>query len=543
MIVRELITKLGFKTDTGALNKFEGGVKSATISVVALTAAITSAVTAMFAFVESAAKAGDRLDKLRDIIGFTTKNYQLLEGAANLAGIENEEFSKSLQLFSRSIGMARQGMSQYIKEFAILGINMRDGNGQLKNNKELLLEVADAFQHKLKNNVDRAAVSQLLFGRSGLKMINFLEKGRKGIEEATTEFGKYAFILDKKAIKQSQVFRDSQFLLTAAFKGLKNEIGIGLMPVVQKMINETLKWLAANRKLIVSGLIKFFKTMLFLAKGLGKVMKFLVSVVKSAVDIWLHLNRAFGITVKLLTALFALNILLKIKLIKNIIAGVGTTLEFLLSPIGAITAAILALILVLDDVAVYMTGGKSVTGELVKKFPAVKTIIKFIILNIKAMAFTIKWAGKIIIPILMGIGKFINFAIISPLKFLFSLIKSIVSVFTFLQKFTSSKAGSFIGHGLSALGFGSKSQPFGGDTTKHALDFTKMPSMGMPALVGAGGANHKHVNVNTAINLTVPAGTPESQQDFLHRAAKKSFEPIFKNKLREALTAFPGVEQ
>ena len=156
MIVRELITKLGFKTDTNSINKFEKNVNSAKMSIVALTAAITVAATAVFLFVESAAKAGDKLDKLRDIIGMTTKDYQLLEGAANLAGIENEEFTKSLQLFARSIGMARQGMSQYIKEFAILGINMRDGNGQLKKNKELLLEVADAFQHKLKNNVDRA---------------------------------------------------------------------------------------------------------------------------------------------------------------------------------------------------------------------------------------------------------------------------------------------------------------------------------------------------------------------------------------------------
>lgn len=539
MIVRELITKIGFKTDTNSINKFEKNVNSAKMSIVALTAAITAAATAVLLFVESAAKAGDRLDKLRDIVGMTTKDYQLLEGAANLAGIENEEFSKSIQLFARSIGMARQGMSQYIKEFAILGINMRDGNGQLKNNKELLLEVADAFQHHIKG-VDRNTVAQLLFGRSGAKMINFLEKGRKGIEEATKEFGKYAFILDKKAIKQSQVFRDSQFLLTAAIKGLKNQIGIGLMPVVQKMINETLKWLAANRKMIVSGIIKFFKAMLVAAKALGKTMKFLVSIVKSAVNIWKHLNKAFGNTVKILTVLLALNLIMKIKLIKNIIMGVGTTINFLLSPLGLITASILALILVLDDVAVYMTGGKSLTGELVKKFPKTIVAIKAIIFLIQSIAETIKFTGKIAIFIFSAFEKMINFSLITPLKFVLSLIESIVNAFLSLQKFTSSELGSLIGHGLSAIGFGSKAQPL---QNKNNLDFTKTPNLGMPALVGAGATNNRNLNFNTAIHLTVPDGTPAAQQDFISKSAERTFDPIFKRRLREAMSIFPAVEQ
>lgn len=538
MIVRELITKLGFKTDTGALNKFESGVKSAKVSVIALTAAITAAATAVFLFVESAAKAGDRLDKLRDMIGMTTKDYQLLEGAANLAGIENEAFSKSLQLFSRSIGMARQGMSQYIKEFAILGINMRTGNGQLKSQKELLFEVADAFKNKLKNNVDRAAVSQLLFGRSGLKMINFLKEGRGGIEKAIKLFGKYAFILDKKAIKKSQEFRDSQFLLTAAFKGLKNEIGIGLMPVVQKMINETLKWLAANRKLIVSGLIKFFKIMIVLAKGLGKTMGFLISVVKDVVNIWKDLNNAFGVTVKIVTGLFAAGILLRIIKLKDLILSFFTILNVVAPEVWAIGAAIGALVLVLDDIAVYMTGGKSLTGELLKKFPALITFFKVMMFNIRFAVTTIRITLKVIMALLIGFKMAINFAIISPLKFVISLVKDIFKAFMALFGIPSKVLG-MIGHGLSAIGITHHMD----HATGNNLDFTKRPSMGVPSLIGAGGTKHRHINVNTAINLTVPPGTPESQQDFLQRAATDSFEPIFGRKLKEALSVFPAVEQ
>lgn len=540
MIVRELITKLGFKTDTNSINKFEKNVNSAKMSIVALTAAITAAATAVFLFVESAAKAGDKLDKLHDIIGMTTKDYQLLEGAANLAGINNEEFTKSLQLFNRAVGMARQGMSQYITQFAILGVNLRSSNGQIKSNKELVLEVADAFKNKLTKSVDRGAVAQILFGRSGAKTINFLKGGREGVKKLIAEFEKYGFILSDKQTKQAAKFIDSQFLLKSAIKGIKTEIGFGLMPVMQKIINETLKWFNANRKMIVSGIITFFKAMLVAAKALGKTMKFLVSIVKSAVNIWKHLNQAFGNTVKILTVLLALNLIMKIKLIKNIIMGVGTTINFLLSPLGLITASILALILVLDDVAVYMTGGKSLTGELVKKFPKTIVAIKAIIFLIQSIAETIKFTGKIAIFIFSTFEKMINFSLITPLKFVLSLIESIVNAFLSLQKFTSSELGSLIGHGLSAIGFGSKAQPL---QNKNNLDFTKTPNLGMPALVGAGATNNRNLNFNTAIHLTVPDGTPAAQQDFISKSAERTFDPIFKRRLREAMSIFPAVEQ
>ena len=515
MIVRELITKLGFKTDTESINKFENNVDGAKSAILALTAAIAATSTAIFLFVESAAKAGDRLDKLRDIIGFTTTDYQLLEGAASLAGIENDEFSKSLQLFARSIGMARQGMSQYIKEFAILGINMRDSNGQLKSNKELLLEVADAFKNKLKNNVDRAAVSQLLFGRSGLKMINFLERGKHGVKAAMEEFKQYAFILDKKAIKQSQEFTDRQFLLKTAFVGLKTEIGVGMMPIMKRLINETLKWIKANRKIITSTMIKFFKSMIVVAKILGKAMVFLVKTVSGAVQIWKDLNAAFGMTVKIITGLLALQLLAKIKMFKNLITGGLGLVKFILSPIGLISAAVVALLLVLDDLAVFLTGGKSIIGTVIKKFPIV---------------------GKVLKGMLSTVKELINFTIVLPLKIVKSIAMEIVKLINSMSA-RATKMGTFLAkHGFPQAG------PTG---------FPGVPDIAQRALLsissGTTGATTNNasriINLNTAVNLTVPPGTSEFQQAFLSSAAEKTFEPIFNKKLREALAVFPGVEQ
>lgn len=538
MIVRELVTKLGFKTDESSLNKFEEGVNSAKNSVLALTAAITSAVTAMLLFVESSAKAGDRLDKLKDIIGVTTKDYQLLEGAANLAGIENEEFSKSLQLFARSIGMARQGMSQYIKEFAILGINMRNGNGKLKDNKELLLEVADAFQNKLKNNVDRAAVAQLLFGRSGLRMINFLKQGRKGISEMTSEVGKYAFLMDEKAIKQSVKFKDTQFLLKLAFAGIKNEIGQGLMPVFQKIIDETLKWLAANRQLIVSGITKFFKVMLVLARELGKAFKFLMSVIKNIVVTWDHLNKAFGVTFKILTELFAAGLLIKIIRLKEIVLSFFAVFNIVAPEVWAIGAAIGALILVLDDLAVYMTGGKSIIGMVLKKFPNFKWMIEYAIFQIKTITNTIMIGAKIVGGVLIGLKTAINFAVIMPLKFIVRLVNDVVSSFNKLFGMAGTIIG-YISKGLSAIGIThnvvNKSSP--------GLDFAKSPVGMTPAMSSMGGLGDRNLNFSTNIQMSIPDGTPAAQQAFLSDAAERTFDPIFKRRLREAMMLFPGVEQ
>jgi hypothetical protein len=511
--VRELITKLGFKTDTKSIDEFDGHITNAKTSILALTAAIGTATTAMVLFIESAAKAGDRLDKLRDIIGMTTQNYQLLEGAANLAGIENDEFSKSLQLFARSIGMARQGMGQYIKQFAILGINLRDSNGQVKSNKDLLLEVADAFKNKLTNSVDRAAVSQLLFGRSGAKLINFLEGGSKGVKAAMAEYKEYAFILDKQAIKQSKELTDRQFLLSAAFKGLKNEIGVGMMPVMKRIINETLKWIKTNRKLITSTLIKFFKSMIVVAKVLGKTMVVLIDAIKYAVQIWKDLNEAFGMTVKIITGLLALQILAKIKMFKRLITGGLGIAKFILSPVGMITTAIVALLLVLDDLAVYLTGGKSLIGTVIKKFPIVGTVLK---------------------KMLSGLKLLINLTILMPLKIIKSIASEIMKLIDSMSSRATGMAKTLTHFGLPAAG------PTG---------FPGVPDIAKRALLhmSPGGATTnnatRNINFNTSVNLTVPHGTPEMQQAMLKTSAEKIFEPAFNKKLRDALSVFPGVEQ
>lgn len=513
MIVRELITKLGFKTDTAKLHSFEENVDGAKTAVLALTAAITAAVTATFLFVESAAKAGDRLDKLRDIIGFTTKDYQLLEGAASLAGIENESFAKSLQLFSRSIGMARQGMSEQIKQFAILGINLSASNGHLKSNKELLLEVADAFKNKLTNNVDRATIAQLLFGRAGMRMINFLERGRKGIKASMDEYNKYAFILDKKAIKASQEFTDRQFLLSAAFKGLKNEIGVGMMPVLKKLINQTLEWIAANRKLITSALLSFFKAMLFVTVKLGKAIEFLFKVAKNLIDIWKHLNSVFGNSMKMLTGLLVILWIAKMRLFKNLLTGGLALARFIVTPVGLITAAIVGLLLVLDDVAVYMSGGKSIIGSLFTKFPKFKKGIE-------------------------NLGTLINDFIIQPLTAIDHLIRSIMGL---LDKLFGKDQG------IQNAAMRRLSRSFAIPQIVSMITAKTGPHEAAAQISGAAGSNtiahHRNVNFNTSVALTVPPGTSEMQQSFIKQSAEQLFEPIFKKKLRDALTVFPEVEQ
>lgn len=505
MLVRELVTKFGFKTDETKVKSFDSSIKSATIAVTALVAAVTSATTAIFFLVRSAAKTGDELDKIKDVVGLTTKQIQLLSGAAELSGVAHDNFIISLQFFAKSVGMARMGMMEQMRAFQMLGISLRGANGQLKTQHELLLEVADGFQNRLTNSQDRATVAQLLFSRGGGRMINMLQTGSAGIQKLTNRVDQYGFIMDGKGVKQSAKFTDQMFLAGFAVKSLKDQIGLKLMPVFGEMLKQFLNWVKINKQIIVQDITKFFKGIIVVTKGVAKVFGFLIATINNLVAIFKKFNQEFGIGFKLLEAFMVLQIVIKINLITKAFAALEAVLAIIEAPIVLISAAFVALLLIFDDINAYMEGKDSLIGRFVKDFPNAT----------KAIGFAIK-----------PIKTFLEDYIIDPLEWILHLIDEIQAKFMTLAP-----------KGIMPAGTGSVIQ---------AAPFTGLPTLdfgGAPWGSGAPIKSANNININTNVNLGVPAGTPDEQKSFLISSAKDAFHSNFSNEIKKALTVFPGVEK
>jgi TP901 family phage tail tape measure protein len=146
--------------------------------------------------------------------------------------------------------------------FAALGINVRDAGGHLKPMAELIGEVADKFQ-TMAPGAQKNAIAIQLFGRSGLQLLPFLNRGSAGIEELKKKAESLGIVIGDK---QAAAFKKSiaaQREHTAAMQGLQIQIGAYVLPIMDKLIEFTTTKMIPGIMHLINGVrdvVKWFKS-------------------------------------------------------------------------------------------------------------------------------------------------------------------------------------------------------------------------------------------------------------------------------------------
>jgi len=229
------------------------------------------------------------------------------------------------------------------------------------------------------------------------------------------------------------------------------------------------------------------------------------------------------------------------------------------------------LYVVFNDFTTWMNGGSSVFGALLGKFSDFKNMAVRIFGVLKDI-FKSFWEalntnsaeswGKFLKAIwraFSGVGEVLEFIITKVVNYLTTFIgNAVLMIITSvgnLIKFIVSRVaglGQAIFEGLAKTKLG---KIIGGFVENLPTQQGGLP----PSMGGLGGgyivppartlsslnstSNSQNVNVKNTIAVTVPPGTSEQQQAFLHEAAMKSFEASFSKKINESLYAVPRGEQ
>jgi hypothetical protein len=215
-----------------ATNIYDGVAKA----LLAVGAAAVAGATALVKNSLATAEAGDEYAKASRRIGISAEALQELTFAADRQGVSGEELSKGLEKLNKNVGDLRGG-------YGALNVALKGSNPELlanlknaKNNQEAWELSVDAL-NKTSNELDRAALAQALFGRSGLKLLTVTEAGVDGIKDLREEARKYGIITNEQAVA-AEALVDAQTNLTAAFKGVSNEAGAKLFPALTNIINK-----------------------------------------------------------------------------------------------------------------------------------------------------------------------------------------------------------------------------------------------------------------------------------------------------------------
>jgi hypothetical protein len=384
MIIRELITRLGFDADDKKIASFENSIKSLTVGLTALVGVASAATAAAFGLAKGASDYGDEVAKTSRIVGLSIEDLQAYRFAFDRAGIGAEELGSSLNIFSKLLGQAQAGEGAAKDTLNELGISLKKANGEYKNTGDLMPDIMDKLKG-MTNSAQRAKIATDLFGRSGIKMGTAFAGGSDELKELMKEAERLGGIMSTEDALNAEILNDQITDLKLSFNGLKTFIGAGLMPVFGEMVKELTEFVVINRKLIQVNLKQFFEASMSVIKVFINVLKTLWNWVDRVAQIFGGWENTLKIVGVALASLIALNVAKWVWLVVTAIRALN--IAMLLNPAGLMVAAIVALItfigLLLEDLWQWYHGNESIIGGLIEKWSGFVDTIKGIFTNMK----------------------------------------------------------------------------------------------------------------------------------------------------------------
>ena len=375
MILRELVTRLGFELDDKNLKKFEQSIddaktklagfgKAITLAKVAVTGLVATA-TGLTVLSISVAKAAKETEELSQQLGITTDDLQSLELVAQDTGLEVNELSKSFSSFNKQLGTIETSGKALTDELNRLNISTKDNNGNLKSSFVLYEEVAKKIAD-IKDPIKQAAVSQRLLGTSNKEVAKLFDTTNEAFQKQREEITQLGYIIDSKGIQSSKDFIKSWNNLKIIIDGVKKELAVKFMPVFSRTIDMFKTWYVANRKIISQSITSFINILSAAFSFLFKAINLLLTPVKYLTNLLGGLENTINV----------LAITLGVLAIPRILAAANAvrvlTIALLANPVTWVTAAIIALsvaiALIIDDLMAWATGNTSLISTLLKEW-------------------------------------------------------------------------------------------------------------------------------------------------------------------------------
>ena len=239
------------------------------------------------------------------------------------------------------------------------------------------------------------AAAAVLYGKKLIGAFNHaIDKAK---ELATTKGG--LFKISQKELQQAEQYKQEMNKTGLALDSIKTKIALNLAPALTNLIGGFRNWLTINKELIAEGITKIIKAVGMAIQVVVNFVKFLDKVIRGTIG-WKNAIIAFGVAWAILNR------------------------GFLFSPLGKIIMLMTGLMLLIDDLMVYMNGGNSLFGEYWQPFidgaKAAWQFVKDVWKLIKAL-----WAGDS--EKVKSLSNRLFNSLLNGFKSLFSKIKSLLA--------------------------------------------------------------------------------------------------------------------
>lgn len=179
---------------------------------------------------------GDHLAKFSQSTGIAVEELSRLDYALRSSGVAGEDAGKLLRTLNQQISdAAGNAKGDAAAAFRAMGLSVRDASGHIKDERELLLEIADKFQGYA-DGANKSALATQLLGKSGASAVPFLNQGADGIKRLTEEADRLGATIDGDTARAAEEFNDRLGRMkTLLVDGIGNTIAKILLPTLNDL--------------------------------------------------------------------------------------------------------------------------------------------------------------------------------------------------------------------------------------------------------------------------------------------------------------------
>jgi len=350
-VIDELVTILGIDLKAGVVpmvQKFSSMVEGiATKAAWASTALMAAATSAAYLATNANADSAE-IEKFGRLTGISTKNLQGMTFAAEQAGGSAASLKQDLMDLTKSMSSPIPG--EFNHALFMLGIRTRDAKGQLRSADQLLLDIADKFQ-KMNKQEQLQWASKIGLSDDTLLM---LQMGRKEIAAFQKEAEDIPVIIDERQLKDARDFTLSLTLLGRVLSYIKQEISSAAGPVVKQVVRDLVAWTKENKAWIQ---LQIKEKLEGISLGFRRFWASLKEIKAKIEDLFPSLSSLVkGLDSTELTAGAVMGVLFIL----------AATAVFFVGKWALLSAAVMAAVLLLEDLVVALQGGDSMIGRVIK---------------------------------------------------------------------------------------------------------------------------------------------------------------------------------
>ena len=365
--VTELLGYIGLDVDDASFNEAEQSVKDVTKVMAGLITIAASAATAVtgaaYAMVNDFANTATEIDQLTKRLNVNAEAFQATAFAAKSFGIEQDQLADGMKELSMRAGEFALDGKANADAFGEIGITQAQVK-QYGNNIEGLFRLVRNKLSEVKEQGKRQFLADALFG-GGLADVGgeFFSQTSENIAALQKQARESGLVISQENLDMAREYTREMDSLQARIRGLWNIVASNLLPIFTRITRQMKEFFDLHGDEIVNGLTAAINGLITAIKYLGIAaaiaMPYLIG--SAAIASWAKL---IALTNALTTAFATLR--------------VGALLAWAAAAAGPVLVglAIGALILAIQDVYTYFTGGDSVTGRIIESFKGMDTSIR-----------------------------------------------------------------------------------------------------------------------------------------------------------------------